>query len=111
MWRAAVDVGEEGNMTSTDGLAAYNVEGKYASFGKEIQLNYTLTVFEEGNIVNICADGGSHGTHVSGIIGAYGAPINPTRLASAEPFLNCMQCLPQLWNCGFGRGDYFYSLA
>lgn len=70
VWRAVVDTGEQGDLSTADGLAAYNVEGKFASFGKDIQLNYTLTVFDDGKVVNICADGGSHGTHVAGIIGA-----------------------------------------
>jgi len=71
VWRAAVDTGAAGDLTNAPGLASYNIEGKFASFGKEEQLNYTLTVFDEGAVVNICATGGAHGTHVAGIIGAY----------------------------------------
>eukprot|EP00039_Didymoeca_costata_P004104 m.71341 g.71341 ORF g.71341 m.71341 type:complete len:1235 (+) comp12238_c0_seq1:40-3744(+) len=70
-WRAAVDVTETGNLVETKGLANYSVEHEYASFGDKIQLNYCITIYEDGSVCSICVDSGAHGTHVAGIIGAY----------------------------------------
>eukprot|EP00040_Diaphanoeca_grandis_P014614 m.74252 g.74252 ORF g.74252 m.74252 type:complete len:1245 (+) comp24642_c0_seq1:95-3829(+) len=90
IWRGAVDCETNGDMSTVDGLAAFDVEHKYGSFGPIIQLNYTLSVHDDGEVVNICCDCGAHGTHVAGIIGAY-RPDQP-HLNGVAPGCQIMSC-------------------
>jgi tripeptidyl-peptidase II len=34
-------------------------------------LNFVVNIHDEGNILSICVDAGSHGTHVAGITAAF----------------------------------------
>ena len=44
---------------------------QYATVCEESLLNYVLNIYSEGDLVSIVVPGGSHGTHVAGIISAY----------------------------------------
>ncbi|KAK3699411.1 hypothetical protein QZH41_018570 [Actinostola sp. cb2023] len=72
-WRACIDTSEKGDLQSCTLLANYKESGQFATFGKEDLLNYSITVFEEGNILSIVANGGPHGTHVASIAAGYSA--------------------------------------
>lgn len=70
-WRAAVDTEGSGDFSSCAILEDYRVNCKHASIGKGNLMNYGVNIYEEGNLLSIVVDSGSHGTHVAGIIGAY----------------------------------------
>lgn len=65
-WRSAVDVVGDGDLSKASGMANYGKEREYASFGPELQLNYSIQVHEDGAVTSICVDSGAHGTHVAG---------------------------------------------
>ncbi|CAH3119853.1 unnamed protein product [Pocillopora meandrina] len=75
-WRACVDTSESGDLASCTLLANYRESGQYATFGKEDLFNYSITVYEEGKILSIVANGGTHGTHVASIAAGY-CPDDP----------------------------------
>jgi len=70
-WRAALDTDEDGEFSDETLLTNYRDEQLYATLGDVDLLNYVLNIYEDGNLLSIVADSGSHGTHVAGITAAY----------------------------------------
>ncbi|ETW08523.1 hypothetical protein H310_01086 [Aphanomyces invadans] len=70
-WRAAVDATGTGDFSTAHAIASYRVAQEYATFSDESQLNYALNVYDDGDVLSIVCDAGSHGTHVAGIVAAY----------------------------------------
>ncbi|KAF0698014.1 Aste57867_11345 [Aphanomyces stellatus] len=77
-WRAAVDASETGDFSAATAMANFRVAQEYAKFSDASQLNYALNVYDDGAVLSIVCDAGSHGTHVAGIVAAYHKddPIN-----------------------------------
>ncbi|KAF0698016.1 Aste57867_11347 [Aphanomyces stellatus] len=77
-WRAAIDTTETGDFTASAAMTNYRVAHEFAKFSDASQLNYALNIYDDGNVLSIVADAGSHGTHVAGIVAAYHKddPIN-----------------------------------
>ncbi|XP_057301280.1 tripeptidyl-peptidase 2-like isoform X1 [Hydractinia symbiolongicarpus] len=71
MWRACIDVTEKGNLDECDVLGSYRLTGQYARFSKKDMVNYSVNVYEDGNVLSIVTTSSSHGTHVSSIAAAY----------------------------------------
>ncbi len=71
VWRAAVDTDEDGDFADEKAMTNFRRERQYATFGEEDLLNFALNIYEDGDILSIVADAGSHGTHVAGIVAAY----------------------------------------
>jgi tripeptidyl-peptidase-2 len=70
VWRAAVDTLENGDFSQAKVLCDYHLEHQYGTFSEIDMLNYAVNIFNDGNILSIVTDAGSHGTHVAGIVGA-----------------------------------------
>ncbi|KAI8884711.1 hypothetical protein K501DRAFT_247452 [Backusella circina FSU 941] len=69
-WRAVVDVNEDGDLSEQPCLTDYRKELKYHTFGKADLLNFSVNIYDNGNILSIVTLAGSHGTHVAGITAA-----------------------------------------
>mmetsp|Transcript_61322 Transcript_61322/g.168297 ORF Transcript_61322/g.168297 Transcript_61322/m.168297 type:complete len:1350 (+) Transcript_61322:106-4155(+) len=65
------------DLTEAPFLTEYLVDRQYASFGEDENLNYSVSVHSDGDVLSICADAGAHGTHVAGIVAAH-HPDNPS---------------------------------
>jgi tripeptidyl-peptidase-2 len=97
-------------------------------------MNYTINIYEEGNLLSIVTTCGSHGTHVAGIIGAYyenqeelngvapgcqivSIKIGDHRLGSMETSLGLVRAFTSVLenkcdiiNMSYGEGKiYFYK--
>ena len=77
-WRAAVDTDEDGDLTNETLLTTYRDEPKFATFSSASLLNFTVNIFDEGNLLSIVTTCGAHGTHVAGIVAAH-YPDQPGR--------------------------------
>ncbi|PXF42650.1 Tripeptidyl-peptidase 2 [Gracilariopsis chorda] len=114
-WRVVVDTTETGNLRQCDVLEDYAVHGSYSQFGGGIMMNFGVNVYNDGNLVSIVVDGGSHGTHVAGILAAHfpDAPhlnglapgakivslkIGDSRLSSMETHQGAMRALAYVLN-------------
>ncbi|ORZ14024.1 hypothetical protein BCR42DRAFT_417878 [Absidia repens] len=76
-WRAVIDSKESGDLRGQPALSDYRKEFKYHTFGEEDLLNFSVNIYEDGNILSIVTLSGSHGTHVAGITAA-NFPDDPT---------------------------------
>lgn len=70
-WRAVIDTDEDGELEDERLLANYRLQQEYATFGDEDLLSYAVNIYDEGNLLSIVTDCGSHGTHVAGIVAAH----------------------------------------
>ncbi|XP_063430494.1 tripeptidyl-peptidase 2-like [Mytilus trossulus] len=77
-WRACVDTSEEGNLGECKLLASYREERQFATFSREDMMNYTVSIHNDGNVLEIVTNAGSHATHVACIAAGY-FPDSPER--------------------------------
>ncbi|KAG2195613.1 hypothetical protein INT47_005981 [Mucor saturninus] len=66
-WRAVIDINENGDLSDQPALTDYRKELKYHTFGKADLLNFSVNIYNNGDILSIVTLAGSHGTHVAGI--------------------------------------------
>ena len=64
LWRACL-CGADERLEDVKLLAPFKDEFEYATFSTDDMLNYSINVHDEGNLLEIVANAGSHGTHVS----------------------------------------------
>ncbi|XP_071511287.1 tripeptidyl-peptidase 2-like [Diadema antillarum] len=77
-WRAAVDTSTTGDLASCTLMASYKEEKQYDTLSTLDMLNYSLNIYDDGNVLSIVTNSGSHGTHVAGIAAAH-FPDNPEK--------------------------------
>lgn len=70
-WRVVVDTSERGALHECEVLEDYRFKCRYGEFGKGVMMHFAVNVHEEGSVLSIVVDGGSHGTHVAGILAAH----------------------------------------
>ncbi|KAJ3068150.1 tripeptidyl-peptidase II Tpp2 [Podochytrium sp. JEL0797] len=70
-WWVAVDVSMSGDLSKTTLLNPYEDGFQFASFGDEYKLNYSVNVYDDGEVISIVTTSGAHGTHVASIAAAY----------------------------------------
>eukprot|EP01029_Cantina_marsupialis_P024661 TRINITY_DN6394_c0_g2_i1.p1 TRINITY_DN6394_c0_g2~~TRINITY_DN6394_c0_g2_i1.p1 ORF type:complete len:1269 (-),score=399.18 TRINITY_DN6394_c0_g2_i1:148-3918(-) len=70
-YRAVIDTEMNGDFSNIDGMTDFDIEREYRRFGDLDRLNYGVHIYDEGRILSIVADCGSHGTHVASIVAAY----------------------------------------
>ncbi|KAI8995893.1 subtilase family-domain-containing protein [Gaertneriomyces semiglobifer] len=76
-FRAVVDMEESGQLADNQLLTNYCDEFQYVRFSNESMLNFSVNIYDEGEILSIVTLAGTHGTHVAGIAAA-NYPDDPT---------------------------------
>ena len=70
-WHAIIDVNANGDLTKSEPLTPFGSSGLYGTLGYGSALTYCIQVYDDGDVLNIVTDAGSHGTHVAGIVAAH----------------------------------------
>ncbi|KAG0053104.1 tripeptidyl-peptidase II Tpp2 [Linnemannia elongata] len=70
VWRAVVDAKEDGDLKDAPLLTNYKTERQYATFSNQDKCNYSVNIYDDGNMLSIVVIAGSHGTHVAAITAA-----------------------------------------
>ncbi|CAG8733273.1 13646_t:CDS:2, partial [Dentiscutata heterogama] len=70
-WRVVIDVDKSCDLRGAPLLTDYRKERQYHTFSKEDKMNFSVNIYEEGNIVSIVTTSHDHGTHVAAISAAY----------------------------------------
>ncbi|CAB0004044.1 unnamed protein product [Nesidiocoris tenuis] len=78
VWRVCLDTSESGDLASCRLLSEYSHAQEFASLVKDDYLNYSINVYNEGNITEIVSQSSYHGTHVASIAAAH-FPDEPVR--------------------------------
>ena len=93
-WRAAIDTSDMHEPGSGKGLLAdfkpltnYKAERQFGTFSPQDGCNFVCNIYEDGDVLSIVVDSGSHGTHVAGITAAH-QPDNPS-LNGIAPGMPC----------------------
>ncbi|KAG0231413.1 tripeptidyl-peptidase II Tpp2, partial [Actinomortierella wolfii] len=71
VWRAAIDAKESGDLRDAPLLTDFKTERQYATFSNQDKCNYSVNIYDDGNMLSIVVIAGSHGTHVAAISAAY----------------------------------------
>jgi len=70
-WCVALDTEETGDLSGCEAMVSYHLRRQFRRFSSLDNLNYSVSVHEDGAVLSICADAGAHGTHVAGIVAAF----------------------------------------
>ncbi|KAK9505195.1 hypothetical protein O3M35_009300 [Rhynocoris fuscipes] len=70
MWNVCLDTSECGDLESCNLVGEYEKTYQYVPLTKEDLLNYTVNVYDDGNLLEIVSICSSHGTHVASIAAA-----------------------------------------
>ncbi|XP_019851608.1 PREDICTED: tripeptidyl-peptidase 2 [Amphimedon queenslandica] len=77
-WKAAIDTTKDGDLRDIPCLCSYKIAQHWVKFGYNDMFNYSVNVYDNGNLLSIVTTGGSHGTHVASIAAAY-FPSSPEK--------------------------------
>lgn len=77
-WRAVVDTDADGDLQDEQLLTDYRLEHQFATFDEASRLNFSVNVYEDGQLLSLVTVCGDHGTHVAGIVAA-NFPDRPQR--------------------------------
>lgn len=69
-WQAAIDTDEDGDLADEKLMTNYKVKRQYSTFGEVDLVTFAVNIYQDGDVLSIVVDAGTHGTHVGGIIAA-----------------------------------------
>ncbi|XP_026676993.1 tripeptidyl-peptidase 2-like isoform X1 [Diaphorina citri] len=101
-WCACVDTTETGDLAACHVLGEYNVTRDFTSLTPADQFNFSINVYEEGNVLELVGLCSSHGTHVASIAAAY-FPDEPEKngvAPGAQIISLCIGKCPPFWWSG-----------
>lgn len=76
-WFACVDTDSDGSFKDEKLMTDYRVRQDLGFFGSASMVHFGVNIYEEGKLLSLVVESGTHGTHVAGIVGAYIGPDSP----------------------------------
>ena len=70
-WKVCVDTTQEGQLDQCQLLGVFSARGEYGRISDKDMVNYSVNVYDDGNVLSIVTNSGSHGTHVACIAAAH----------------------------------------
>eukprot|EP00585_Thalassiosira_rotula_P001363 CAMPEP_0196147344 /NCGR_PEP_ID=MMETSP0910-20130528/25203_1 /TAXON_ID=49265 /ORGANISM="Thalassiosira rotula, Strain GSO102" /LENGTH=1458 /DNA_ID=CAMNT_0041409743 /DNA_START=91 /DNA_END=4467 /DNA_ORIENTATION=- len=70
VWKAVIDLEADGNLVDATPMAPFGHARQIGELAFGSAVTFCIQVYDDGNILNIVTDAGSHGTHVAGIAAA-----------------------------------------
>jgi len=61
--RACVDTSETGDLISCQLMASYHEEHQFTRFSSLDMLNFSVNIYQDGNILEICTNSGMYLSH------------------------------------------------
>lgn len=92
-WWAALDTSElEGGVPLAEfaPMTDFAIARQYATFSPGAACNFATNIYDDGRVLSIVVDAGSHGTHVAGIVAAHDEA--DARLSGVAPGAQIVSC-------------------
>ncbi|KDO32799.1 hypothetical protein SPRG_22108 [Saprolegnia parasitica CBS 223.65] len=70
-WRAAIDSSGHCDFSAIEAMGVYHKQREFRCFSDASQLHYAFNVYDNGDVLSIVCDAGSHGTHVASIVAGH----------------------------------------
>lgn len=70
-WRVALDTSGTGDFAGVVGFTNFRDEYQWGVLDPVSLLNYSINIYNDGDVVSIVTEAGTHGTHVASIAAAY----------------------------------------
>ncbi|KAK7483877.1 hypothetical protein BaRGS_00024894 [Batillaria attramentaria] len=107
-WRACVDTSERGDLQNCKLLASFYEEHQFARLSDADMLNYSVNIHNDGDVLEIVTNAGSHGTHVA-CIAAGNFPDQPERngIAPGAQMIKVIERKCDLINYSYGEASHW----
>ena len=102
VWKAVVDVKADGDLAHSVPLAPFGHARQTGELAFGSAVTFCVQVYEDGNVLSLVTDAGSHGTHVAGIAAARFAPAEGAEEGRED--LNGAAPGAQILACKIGDG-------
>ena len=104
-WRAVVDLEANGDLSESIPMAPFGYERQIGTLAFGSAVTFCVQVYEDGKVLSIVTDAGSHGTHVAGIATANFAGVDEEGgKANNKAHLNGVAPGAQVLACKIGDG-------
>jgi len=91
-WKAVIDLEANGDLADSVPMAPFARARQTGELSFGSAVTFCVQVYDDGNILNIVTDAGSHGTHVAGIAAANFASEEEHDLNGAAPGAQILAC-------------------
>ena len=105
VWRAVIDLEANGDISESIPMAPFGYERQIGTLAFGSAVTFCVQVYEDGKILSLVTDAGSHGTHVAGIATANFAKVNEEKgKPNSKAHLNGVAPGAQVLACKIGDG-------
>jgi len=104
VWKAVIDLEANGDLVNSIPMAPFRHSRQISELAFGSAVTFCIQVYDNGNVLNIVTDAGSHGTHVAGISAAYFDKAEAASAKDHQDDLNGVAPGAQILACKIGDG-------